>query len=98
MGDIGYLYGDNHVLGMLKRLEMLVRVWMRKMASARMGATESRMMRADSSLSLGGMELVTITWSSCDFCTFSKAFPVKSPWVAKQETDSAPFSFSTLVA
>ena len=60
----------NHVFGMLKRLEMLVLVCILKMASARMGATDSRMILADSSLSFGGMELVTITWSSCEFLMF----------------------------
>ena len=48
-------------MGMLNKLEMLVLVWMRKMASAKMGATDSLMILADSSPSLGGMELVTIT-------------------------------------
>lgn len=48
-------------MGMLNKLEMLVLVWMRKIASARMGATDSLMILADSSPSLGGIELVTIT-------------------------------------
>ena len=71
------------------------------MASARMGATESLMILpfdADSSFSLGGIVLVTITWSKEDFLMFYKALPVNSPWVAKHETLKAPFSLRTRVA
>jgi hypothetical protein len=83
---------------MLNRLEMLVFVWILKIASARMGATDKRMILADYSSSFGGMEFVTITWSSWEFLMLERAFPVNNPWVAKQETLSAPFSFKTLVA
>ena len=54
----------HQVLGMLNKVEMLVRVWIRKMASAKMGDRESRLILfsvASSSFSLGGMELVTMT-------------------------------------
>jgi hypothetical protein len=35
---------------------------------------------------------------SCDFAILSSAFPVNSPWVAKQLTLNAPISFNTFVA
>lgn len=39
-----------------------------------------------------------ITWSSDEFLMFSSAFPEKRPWVAKDDTVNAPFSFKILVA
>jgi hypothetical protein len=53
-----------HVLGTENRLEMLVLVWILKMASARMGATDKRVTLPpviSSSFSWGGTVLVTIT-------------------------------------
>lgn len=95
------LLPHHHVLGILNRLEILVFVSIRKIASARIGATDSRQIfpavRAYS-FSLAGMELVTITWSSNELRMLSKAFPLSSPCVAKQETDRAPLCFRTLVA
>lgn len=53
----------------------------------------------------GGIELVTITWSNWEFLMFYKAFPKityflpeNNPWVAKDETERAPFYFKTFVA
>jgi hypothetical protein len=49
---------------MLKREEMLVLVWIRKIASARMGAKDNLIILPSVnyySCSLAGMELVTIT-------------------------------------
>lgn len=71
------------------------------MASAKIGANESLLTFPSviySSFSLAGMELVTMTWSSCDFLIFSRALPEKRPWVANAETDNAPKSFKTFVA
>lgn len=54
----------DHVLGMLKRLEMLVLVCILKMASASMGATDNLVIlppESSSSFSLAGMVLVTMT-------------------------------------
>ena len=48
--------------------------------------------------SLAGIEFVTITLSNCDFFILSSALPEKSPWVAKADTDSAPYYFRTFVA
>ena len=64
---------EHHVLGTLKRLEMLVLVWILNMASARMGATDNLVTLppvASSSFYLGGMELVTTTLSSYEFFRF----------------------------
>ena len=86
---------------MLNSDEMLVRVWILKIASARIGASESLLIFpsvSSSSPSRGGIEFVTITWSSPDFFMFSRAFPENKPWVANVQTDSAPFYFSTFVA
>jgi len=53
---------NNHVLGMLNNEEILVLVWIRKMASAKIGATDNLMiLLMCSSPSLAGIELVTIT-------------------------------------
>ena len=52
---------------MLNRVEMLVRVWILKIASARIGAKDNRfilLLVFSYSSSLAGIELVTITWSS----------------------------------
>ena len=54
----------HQVLGMLNKVEMLVRVWMPEMASARIGDSDSLLILfsvASSSFSLGGMEFVTMT-------------------------------------
>ena len=86
---------------MLNKLEMLVLVSILKMASARMGATDSlRILPSVTaySFSLAGMELVTMTWSSRECLMLSNALPLSSPWVAKQDTLNAPLSLRTLVA
>lgn len=91
----------NHVLGILKRLEILVLVCILKIASAKIGATDSLMILPSVkaySFSFGGMVFVTITWSSWDFLIFSIALPVNKPWVAKHDTLKAPFYLRTLVA
>lgn len=80
---------------------MLVLVWILKMASAKIGAKDSLLIFPSVSYSyfyFGGIEFVTITWSNWDFLMFYSAFPEKSPWVAKADTETAPFYFRTLVA
>lgn len=54
----------NHVFGILKRLEILVLVCILKIASAKIGATDSLMILPSVkaySFSFGGMVFVTIT-------------------------------------
>ena len=54
----------HHVLGMLKSDEILVRVWILKIASARIGASDNLFTFISvnsSSFYFGGIELVTIT-------------------------------------
>ena len=66
-----------------------------------MGAKEKRFIFPSeiySSPSFGGIEFVTITWSSWDFLIFYRAFPENNPCVAKDDTERAPFSFKTLLA
>ncbi len=61
----------NQVFGILNKDEMLVLVWIRKIASAKIGAKESLIILAMFySPSLGGIEFVTITWSSWEFWIF----------------------------
>ena len=91
----------NQDFGTLNNDDMLVRVWILKMASARIGARESLLIFPSViyySPSLAGIEFVTITWSRADFFIFYKALPENNPWVAKVHTDMAPYSFKTLVA
>ena len=86
---------------MLNNVEMLVFVWILKIAYAKIGAKENLFILPSdnsSSPSFGGIEFVTITWSNCDFRIFSKAFPENNPWVANDETDKAPCSFKTRLA
>jgi len=88
-------------LGMLNKLEMLVLVSILKIASARIGATDSLLILPSvtaSSFSLAGMELVTMTWSRRECLMLSSAFPLSRPWVAKHDTLNAPLSLSTFVA
>lgn len=90
-----------HVLGRANKDEMLVLVWILKIASAKIGARESLLIFPSVisySFYLGGIELVTITWSSWEFLIFSRALPENKPWVAKALTETAPYSLSTFVA
>ena len=84
-----------------KRDEILVLVWILKIASAKIGAKDNLFTFPSvfsSYFSFAGIEFVTITWSSWDFFMLSSAFPEKSPWVANADTDNAPYYFNTLVA
>ena len=53
---------NTHVLGILNKEEMLVLVWIRKIASAKIGANDRRMILSIFSYPyLAGIEFVTIT-------------------------------------
>lgn len=68
----------DHVLGMLNKVEILVLVWIRKIASAKIGATDNLMILLMCySPSFAGIEFVTITWSSFELSIFWRALPTK---------------------
>lgn len=67
---------------MLNKLEILVFVWILKIASAKIGATDSLVtlpLVSYSSFGCAGIEFVTITWSSYELAILSRAFPVNNP-------------------
>ena len=91
----------NHDLGILNREEILVLVWILKIAYAKIGANDNLFILPSVlsySYYFAGIEFVTITWSNWDFCIFYSAFPENNPWVANVHTDTAPCSFKAFVA
>lgn len=72
----------NQVFGKTNKDEILVLVWILKIASAKIGAKESLLTFPSVSCyspSFAGIEFVTITWSSWDFLILSRALPEKRP-------------------
>lgn len=69
---------------------MLVLVWILKMASAKIGASDSLIIFGTSySPYFGGIEFVTITWSNWEFLMFYNAFPIdKNIFTWKQSMSS----------